>query len=137
MDTQSKYRIVADVISLCDENDRLREQVRTIEAAEREQRDVTATASLSVTDAYFIEAGKRAAVNKAINSWDSGVFGVLRVYVNRRTVEVRFNLDDVARCLGMSVDEANEAAGNENVSTMPVPALTEDDFARFCAELEE
>lgn len=33
MDTQSKYRIVADVISLCDENDRLREQVRTIEAA--------------------------------------------------------------------------------------------------------
>ena len=47
MDTQSKYRIVADVISLCDENDRLREQVRTIEAAEREQRDVTATASLS------------------------------------------------------------------------------------------
>lgn len=73
MDTQSKYRIVADVISLCDENDRLREQVRTIEAAEREQRDVTATASLSITDAYFIEAGKRAAVNKAINSWGSGV----------------------------------------------------------------
>lgn len=33
MDTQSKYRIVADVISLCDENDRLREQVRTIESA--------------------------------------------------------------------------------------------------------
>lgn len=73
MDTQSKYRIVADVISLCDENDRLREQVRTIEAAEREQRDVTATASLSITDAYFIEAGKRAAVNKAISSWGSGV----------------------------------------------------------------
>lgn len=73
MDTQSKYRIVADVISLCDENDRLREQVRTIEAAEREQRDVTATASLSITDAYFIEAGKRAAVNKAINSCGSGV----------------------------------------------------------------
>lgn len=73
MDTQSKYRIVADVISLCDENDRLREQVRTIEAAEREQRDVTATASLSITDAYFIEAGKRAAVNKAIDSWGSGV----------------------------------------------------------------
>lgn len=73
MDTQSKYRIVADVISLCDENDRLREQVRTIEAAEREQRDVTATASLSITDAYFIEAGKRAAVNKTISSWGSGV----------------------------------------------------------------
>ena len=69
MDTRSKYRIVADVISLCDENDHLREQVRTIEAAEREQRDVTATASLSVTDAYFIEAGKRAAVNKATESW--------------------------------------------------------------------
>ena len=73
MDTASKYRIVADVISLCDENDRLREQARTIEDAEREQRNVTATASLSVTDAYFIEAGKRAAVNKAIDKWGNGV----------------------------------------------------------------
>ena len=65
----SKYRIVADVVSLCDENDRLREQARTIDAAEREQRDATATASLSVTDAYFMETGKRAAVKKAIESW--------------------------------------------------------------------
>lgn len=69
MDTSSKYRIVADVIGLCDENDRLREQVRTIERAEREQREATGTASLSVTDAYFMEAGKRAAVKKATNSW--------------------------------------------------------------------
>ena len=69
MDTQSKYRIVADVIGLCDENDRLREQARTIDAAEREQREVTATASLSVTDAYFIEAGKRAAVKKCIDGY--------------------------------------------------------------------
>ena len=69
MDTQSKYRIVADVIGLCDENDRLREQVRTIDAAEREQREVTATASLSITDAYFMEMGKRAAVKKAIENW--------------------------------------------------------------------
>lgn len=68
MDTQVKYRIVADVVSLCDENDRLREQARTIEAAEREQREVTATASLSVTDAYFMETGKRAAVEKCIRS---------------------------------------------------------------------
>lgn len=69
-------------------------------------------------------------------AFEKAEFGVLRVYVNRRTGEVRFNLDDVARCLGMSVDEAKEAAGRENVSTMPVPTLTEDDFARFCAELE-
>ena len=70
-------------------------------------------------------------------AFEKAEFGVLRVYVNRRTGEVRFNLDDVARCLGISVDEANEAAGNENVFTMPAHALTEDDFARFCAELEE
>lgn len=70
MDTQSKYRVVADVISLCDENDRLREQVRTIDAVEREQREVTATASLSVTDAYFMEAGKRAAVRKCVDNWN-------------------------------------------------------------------
>lgn len=71
MDTTSKYRVVADVISLCDENDRLREQVRTIDAAEREQRDVTTTASPSLTDAYFMEAGKREAVRKCISSWGS------------------------------------------------------------------
>lgn len=70
-------------------------------------------------------------------AFEKAEFGVLRVYVNRRTGEVRFNLDDVTRCLGISVDEANEAAGNENVFTMPAHALTEDDFARFCAELEE
>ncbi len=70
-------------------------------------------------------------------AFEKAEFGVLRVYVNRRTGEVMFNLDDVARCLGMSVDEAKESAGNENVSTMPAPTLTEDDFARFCAELEE
>lgn len=69
MDSISKYRIVADVISLCNENDRLREQARTIEDAEREQRNVTATASISVTDAYFMEAGKRAAVKRCIKSW--------------------------------------------------------------------
>lgn len=73
MDTQSKYRIVADVISLCDENDRLREQVRTIDAAEREQREVTATASLSVTDAYFMEAGKRMTAMKAVDKWSTDV----------------------------------------------------------------
>ena len=73
MDTPSKYRIVADVISLCDENDRLREQVRTIDAAERERRDVTATASPSLTDAYFMEAGKRAAVMKVIDKWGTDV----------------------------------------------------------------
>lgn len=71
MDTQSKYRIVADVVSLCDENDRLWEQARAIDAAEREQRAATATSSLSVTDAYFMEAGKRAAVEKCISSWGS------------------------------------------------------------------
>lgn len=69
MNNINKYQIIADVISLCNENDRLREQARTIEDAEREQRNVTATASISVTDAYFMEAGKRAAVNKAIESW--------------------------------------------------------------------
>lgn len=67
MEASIKYRIVADVIGLCDENDRLREQARTIDAAERGQR--AATASLSVTDAYFMETGKRAAVKKAIESW--------------------------------------------------------------------
>ena len=71
MDTQSKYRIVADVVSLCDENDRLREQARAIDAAEREQSAATATSSLSVTDAYFMAAGKRAAVEKCISSWGS------------------------------------------------------------------
>lgn len=69
-------------------------------------------------------------------AFEKAEFGVLRVYVNKRTGEVRLNLDDVARCLGMSANEVKEAAGNENVSTMPATALTEDDFARFCAELE-
>lgn len=71
MDTQSKYRIVADVISLCDENDRLREQVRDMDRAESEQRAVTATGSPSIMDAYFMDAGKRAAVRKCISNWAS------------------------------------------------------------------
>lgn len=69
-------------------------------------------------------------------AFENAKFGVLRVYVNRRTGEVQFNLDDVARSLGMSVDEAKEAAGKENVFTMSVPTITEEDFARFCKELE-
>lgn len=71
METANKYRIVADVISLCDENDRLREQVHTIDAAEREQRAVTATGSPSIADAYFMDAGKRAAVRKCVSNWAS------------------------------------------------------------------
>lgn len=69
-------------------------------------------------------------------AFEKAEFGVLRTYVNKHTGEIRFNLNDVARCLGISINEAKEVAGNENVSTIPAPALTEDDFARFCAELE-
>lgn len=47
----------------------LREYARTIEDAEREQRNVTATASVSVTDAYFMEAGKRSVVEKCIGEY--------------------------------------------------------------------
>lgn len=70
-------------------------------------------------------------------AFEKAEFGVLRVYVNKCTGEIRFNLYDVARCLGMSINEAIEVAGNENVFIMRTPALTEDDFARFCEELEE
>ena len=60
-------------------------------------------------------------------TFEKSEFGVLRVYVNRRTGEVRFNLGDVARCLGLS----------EGVAIgMPRQVLTESDFERFCRELE-
>lgn len=49
-------------------------------------------------------------------AFENAEFGVLRVYVNRRTGEVQFNLDDVARILGMSAEEVKEAAGKENVT---------------------
>lgn len=60
----------------------------------------------------------------------------LRVYVNGRTGEVRFNLGDVARGLGMGVDELICGLDDDEVSTMPLPRLTESDYERFCRELE-
>lgn len=69
-------------------------------------------------------------------AFERAEFGVLRVYVSRRTGEVQFNLEDVARNLGLNAGEVMRAAGEENVYTMPAQTLTEDDFARFCEELE-
>lgn len=63
-------------------------------------------------------------------------FGVLRVYANRRTGEVRFDLEDVARCLGLSEGEAIDMLGEGELYTMPGRALTEGDSERFCRELE-
>jgi hypothetical protein len=60
----------------------------------------------------------------------------LRVYVNRRMGEVRFNLEDVARGLGIGVDELICGLDEVEVSTMPLPRLTESDYTRFCRELE-
>lgn len=69
-------------------------------------------------------------------AFEKAEFGVLRVYVNRRTGEVRFNLEDVARGLGMGVDELMGELDEDEVSTMPLPRLTESDYGRFCRELE-
>lgn len=69
-------------------------------------------------------------------AFEKAEFGVLRVYVNRRTGEVRFNLEDVARGLGMGVDELIGELDEDEVSTMPLPRLTESDYGRFCRELE-
>lgn len=69
-------------------------------------------------------------------AFEKAEFGVLRVYVNRRTGEIRFNADDVARCLGMGVDELIGGLDEDEVSTMPTPRLTESDYGRFCRELE-
>lgn len=69
-------------------------------------------------------------------AFEKAEFGVLRVYVNRRTGEVRFNADDVARCLGIDVDEVIGSLDEDEVSTIPTNALTEEDFIRFCKELE-
>jgi hypothetical protein len=62
--------------------------------------------------------------------------GFLRVYVSRRTGEVRFNLGDVARGLGLTEGEAIGLLGEGEVSTMPTPRLAESDYGRFCRELE-
>lgn len=72
------------------------------------------------------------------HAFEKAEFGVLRVYVNRRTGEVRFSLKDVAGCLGMSEDEALEALDVDggDVSAMPQRRVTESDYARFCRELE-
>lgn len=69
-------------------------------------------------------------------AFEKAEFGVLRVYVNRRTGEVRFNLGDVARCLGLSEGEIIGMLDEGEVSTMPLPRLTESDYERFCRELE-
>lgn len=60
----------------------------------------------------------------------------LRVYVNGRTGEVRFNLGDVARGLGMGTEELIGELDEDEVSTMPLPRLTESDYGRFYRELE-
>lgn len=69
-------------------------------------------------------------------TFEKSEFGVLRVYVNRRTGEVRFNLGDVARCLGLREGVAIGMLDEGEVFTMPRQVLTESDFERFCRELE-
>lgn len=69
MDRASNYRIVADVMSLCEENDRLREKTRDLDAVEAEYQKSNGTAEISIVDAYFIESGKRAAVAKCVPNW--------------------------------------------------------------------
>lgn len=61
-------------------------------------------------------------------AFEKAEFGVLRVYVNRRTGEVRFNLEDVARGLGLTESEAIGLLGEGEVSTMPRQTLTESDY---------
>lgn len=68
--------------------------------------------------------------------FEKAEFGILRTYVNRRTGKVRFNADDVARCLGLSTAEVMTILGDDEVSTIPQQQLTESDFKRFCEELE-
>ena len=87
--------------------------------------------------------GRECASSSFADEWEERAFekaefGVLRVYVNRRTGEVRFNLEDVARCLGLSEGEALEALDVDggDVSAMPQRRITESDYERFCRELE-
>lgn len=69
MDRASNYRIVADVMSLCEENDRLKERARDLDAVEAEHQKSNGTADDSIVSAYFCEAGKRAAVSKCVSNW--------------------------------------------------------------------
>ena len=59
------------------------------------------------------------------HTFDHAEFGRLRVY-ERPNGQVLFNLEDVARALGMTAEEAASAAGAESVgSVSPVMAMEE------------
>lgn len=69
--TRDWYHIVSDVTALCAENERLRSYVRELRVAEREQLASGNDSAPNIVDAYFLNAGKKAAVDKCIHSWNS------------------------------------------------------------------
>ncbi|WP_028264395.1 hypothetical protein [Atopobium fossor] len=69
-------------------------------------------------------------------AFEKAEFGVLRVYVNKRTGDIAFNANDVARCLGLEPYDLTDILNKNELSTLSVPAITESDFEQFCKELE-